>query len=383
MHEPSRSVVSVVQVRALVGDRISLTVGTASAIAVSFVMGLVIMWQLAFVVIAVQPLIILSFYFKKVLLTQFAMETVRAQQGASQVASEAIAQHRTVTAFSSQDKVSLWFCPRKSTQSNCFRKERRVREERRYDAACLILVQVLSLFEAKLEKPRRAVMKRAQIAGACLGASDVVLYASWGLDFWYGGLLASRGEVTLTEVYQIFLILVSSGRLLAEAGTLTPDIAKGSAAAASVFKILDRNTAINPSEPTSDRVATLEGHVEVRNVTFSYPSRPNVAVFHNFSLTVRAGSTVALVGQSGSGKSTIIGLIERFYDPSEGEVLIDGKNIKTMNLRSLRSHIGLVNQEPTLFAGTLRQNIAYGRENATEEEIIEASRAANAHNFIR
>lgn len=95
------------QVRGLVGDRISLTVGTASAIAVSFILGLVILWQLAFVVISVQPLIILSFYFKKVLLTQFAMETVRAQQGASQVASEAVAQHRTVTAFSSQEKVSL------------------------------------------------------------------------------------------------------------------------------------------------------------------------------------------------------------------------------------------------------------------------------------
>lgn len=96
-----------VQVRALVGDRISLIVGTASAIAVSFILGLVILWQLAFVVIAVQPLIILSFYFKKVLLTKFAMETIRAQQGASQVASEAVAQHRTVTAFSSQDKVRL------------------------------------------------------------------------------------------------------------------------------------------------------------------------------------------------------------------------------------------------------------------------------------
>lgn len=127
----------------------------------------------------------------------------------------------------------------------------------------------------------------------------------------------------------------------------------------------------------------MEGHVEVRNVTFAYPLRPNVVVFEKFSLTVRAGSTVAMVGQSGSGKSTIIGLIERFYDPSQGEVLIDGKNIKTLNLRSLRSHLGLVSQEPTLFAGTLRQNIAYARENATEEEIIEASRAANAHNFIR
>lgn len=99
--------IAIVQVRGLVGDRISLTVGTASAIAVSFIWGLVILWQLAFVVMSVQPLIILSFYFKKVLLTQFAMETVRAQQGASQVASEAVAQHRTVTAFSSQEKVRM------------------------------------------------------------------------------------------------------------------------------------------------------------------------------------------------------------------------------------------------------------------------------------
>ncbi|KAG0557061.1 hypothetical protein KC19_11G099900 [Ceratodon purpureus] len=331
-------------IRGLVGDRISLIVGTGSAIAVSFGLGLYILWPLALVVISVQPLIILSFYFKKVLLTQFAMETVKAQQGASQVASEAVAQHRTVTAFSAQDKV-------------------------------------LSLFEAKLEKPRREVMKRAHIAGACLGASDLVLYASWGLDFWYGGRLASQEKATFTEVFQVFMVLVSSGRLLAEAGTLTPDIAKGSAAAASVFEILDRDTSINPTEP-SDQVGKVEGHIDVRNVTFSYPSRPNVVVFQDFSLTVRAGSTVAMVGQSGSGKSTIIGLIERFYDPSEGEILIDGKNIKSMNLRSLRSHIGLVSQEPTLFAGTLRQNIAYGRENATEEEIIEASRAANAHNFI-
>jgi ATP-binding cassette subfamily B (MDR/TAP) protein 1 len=246
----------------------------------------------------------------------------------------------------------------------------------------LLLVQVLSLFEAKLEKPRREVMKRAHIAGACLGASDLVLYASWGLDFWYGGLLASEQKATFTEVFQVFMVLVSSGRLLAEAGTLTPDIAKGSAAAASVFEILDRDTSINPTEP-AEQVGKVEGHIDVRNVTFSYPSRPNVVVFRNFSLTVRAGSFVAMAGQSGSGKSTIIGLIERFYDPSEGEILIDGKNIKSMNLRSLRSHIGLVGQEPTLFAGTLRQNIAYGRENATEEEIIEASRAANAHNFIR
>jgi ABC-type multidrug transport system fused ATPase/permease subunit len=397
------AVFAVLQIRGLVGDRISLLVGTGSAVAVSFGLGLYILWPLALVVISIQPLIILGFYFKKVLLTQFAMETVKAQQGASQVASEAVAQHRTVTAFSSQDKVlsrlnsllkscccdfirkpSILVCHGRNEGLSCDLFFVMLFEKLNFPILLsrLLLVQVLSLFEAKLEKPRREVMKRAHIAGACLGASDLVLYASWGLDFWYGGLLASEQKATFTEVFQVFMVLVSSGRLLAEAGTLTPDIAKGSAAAASVFEILDRDTSINPTEP-AEQVGKVEGHIDVRNVTFSYPSRPNVVVFRNFSLTVRAGSFVAMAGQSGSGKSTIIGLIERFYDPSEGEILIDGKNIKSMNLRSLRSHIGLVGQEPTLFAGTLRQNIAYGRENATEEEIIEASRAANAHNFIR
>ncbi len=98
---------------------------------------------------------------------------------------------------------------------------------------------------------------------------------------------------------------------------------------------------------------------------------------------MKAGRSIALVGQSGSGKSTIIGLIERYYDPLKGEVRIDGKDIKRLQLQTLRRHIALVGQEPTLFAGTIRENILYGRENATEAEIIEAAKAANAHNFIR
>lgn len=102
-----------------------------------------------------------------------------------------------------------------------------------------------------------------------------------------------------------------------------------------------------------------------------------------FSLRVKAGRSIALVGQSGSGKSTIIGLIERYYDPLKGEVRIDGKDIKRLHLQTLRRHIALVGQEPTLFAGTICENILYGRENATEAEIIEAAKAANAHNFIR
>lgn len=106
-------------------------------------------------------------------------------------------------------------------------------------------------------------------------------------------------------------------------------------------------------------------------------------IFKGLSLKIEAGKTIALVGQSGSGKSTVIGLIERFYDPQNGSVLIDERDIKSYNLKKLRSHIALVSQEPTLFAGTIRENILYGKEDATESEVRKAARLVNAHEFIR
>lgn len=396
------------------GDRISLLVQTASAIIVSFGIGMSISWKLALVVISIQPVIIGCFYIKKVLLTGFAQQTAKAQQQAAQVASEAVAQHRTVTAFSAQDKVN--FCQitvvgsiddvrhiyitlgnpnGKNYQSGRTGTVHVVRMEFKcliykfqFDSCSLtfvpsMLLQVLGLFDAKLEGPKKEAFKRAQVAGVGLGAATFFLYASWGLDYWYGGKLASAGEVTFADVLKTFFVLVSTGRVLAEAGTLTPDLAKGTTAIASVFNILDRHTEIDAESKNSEKVDNVEGHVELRDVQFAYPARPDVMIFKNFNLTVKAGCTVAMVGQSGSGKSTIIGLIERFYDPLKGTVLIDGKDIKIMNLQSLRQHIGLVSQEPTLFAGTLRDNIAYGRADASESDIIEAAVAANAHMFIR
>ena len=110
--------------------------------------------------------------------------------------------------------------------------------------------------------------------------------------------------------------------------------------------------------------------------------RPQVPVFHHFSLSVPQGKTLALVGESGSGKSTVIGLIERFYDPQGGRVMIDGIDIRSMDLTWLRSQIGLVSQEPSLFDGTIGENILYGRPGATQQEVEAAARAANAHDFI-
>jgi len=209
-----------------------------------------------------------------------------------------------------------------------------------------------------------------------------LMTCTWALDFWYGGKLVAEHHITSKALFQTFMILVSTGRVIADAGSMTTDLAKGADAVASVFAVLDRETEIDPDNPEGYKPERLKGEVDIRGVDFAYPSRPDVIIFKGFSLSIQPGKSTALVGQSGSGKSTIIGLIERFYDPLRGVVKIDGKDIKTYNLRALRRHIGLVSQEPTLFAGTIRENIVYGTETATEAEIENAARSANAHDFI-
>ncbi|KAH1226815.1 putative multidrug resistance protein [Glycine max] len=150
------------------------------------------------------------------------------------------------------------------------------------------------------------------------------------------------------------------------------NFAKSGRAISSVFAILDRKSEIEPEDPRHRKFKnSMKGHIKLRDVFFSYPARPDQMILKGLSLDIEAGKTVALVGQSGSGKSTIIGLIERFYDP-----------MKKFNLRSLRSHIALVSQEPTLFAGTIRDNIMYGKKDVSEDEIRKAARLSNVHEFI-
>eukprot|EP00253_Pinus_taeda_P015975 PITA_15975 len=335
----------VIQVRSLVGDRISLLVETSAAVVIAFSVALIMAWRLAVVIIVVQPIIVLCFYTKRVLLKAMSQKGIKAQDQGSQLAAEAVANHRTISAFSLQEKI-------------------------------------LSLFEKSQEEPRREIIKQSLFAGFALGTSECIILSIAALNFWYGGQLVSKGQITSKAFFQIFLILITTGKAIAEAGTMSRDIAKGSDAVKSVFGILDRESRINPEDERGEKADKIEGNVDLRNVDFAYPSRPHVMIFKNFCLKIKAGKNMALVGQSGSGKSTIIGLIERFYDPVKGSVKIDGSDIRRFNLKSLRNHIALVGQEPTLFGGIIRDNILYGKESASELEMIEAAKAANAHDFI-
>lgn len=149
-----------------------------------------------------------------------------------------------------------------------------------------------------------------------------------------------------------------------------------------MFEAIERKPLIDAYDSNGVKLDDIRGDIELKDIYFSYPSRPGEQVFNGFSLSIPSGTTAALVGQSGSGKSTIISLIERFYDPQAGEVLIDGVNLKEFQLKWIRGKIGLVSQEPVLFTSSIKDNINYGKDGATVAEIMAAAELANAAKFI-
>lgn len=168
-------------------------------------------------------------------------------------------------------------------------------------------------------------------------------------------------------------------------GQISPCIsafAAGQVAAFRLFETISRKPVIGAYNSTGKTLESIVGEIELKGVDFSYPTRPNELIFKGLSLFIPSGATVALVGESGSGKSTVISLIERFYDPQAGEVTIDKINLKEFQLKWIRGKIGLVSQEPVLFASSIRENIAYGKDDATLEEIKAAAELANASKFV-
>ncbi|XP_076941356.1 putative multidrug resistance protein [Bidens hawaiensis] len=334
-------------VRSLVGDRLSLLTQAIFGAFFAYTLGLILSWKLALVLMAAQPLLIGSFYARSVLMKSLSEKSQKAQKEGSQLASEAVINHRTITAFSSQKRI-------------------------------------VGLFKDTLEGPRKESIRQSYFSGIGLFSSQFLAAASTALAYWYGGRLLTQGDIGPERLFQAFLLLLFTAYTIADAGSMTKDISRGSNAVGSVFAILDKRSEIDPNTSWGRDLikGSIRGRVELKNVFFAYPSRPDQMVFKGLNLKIRQGTSMALVGPSGSGKSTIIGLIERFYDPLKGAVFIDERDIKDYNLRSLRSHIALVSQEPTLFAGTIYENIAYGKPSATESEIRKAAMKANAHEFI-
>ncbi|KAF8018914.1 hypothetical protein BT93_H3722 [Corymbia citriodora subsp. variegata] len=242
--------------------------------------------------------------------------------------------------------------------------------------------RALEKYDSKLEVAYKSTVNQGLVSGLGIGVIMLIVFCTYGLAVWYGSKLIIEKGYNGGQIINIIMALVTGGMSLGQTSPCVNAFASGKAAAYKMFETIERKPLIDSYDTSGTKSEDIKGDIELRNVHFRYPARPDVQIFAGISLTVPSGKTAALVGQSGSGKSTVISLIERFYDPDSGEVLIDGVNLKELQLKWIREKIGLVGQEPVLFLTTIRENIAYGKENATDEEITKAIQLANAAKFI-
>ncbi len=233
-------------------------------------------------------------------------------------------------------------------------------------------------FKQKVESNYHYSMKIVRVIALLSPTNELFNTTATSLLVIFCGYLFIQGAMTIESMIFFLLLMINLAKPIKALGESIARVQKSLVSAGYIFEILDLNR-----EPLDDEKPAFQitrGEVEFRNVTFSYNNETEA--LHNINLHVLPGEKIALVGPSGSGKSTLINLIPRFYELQQGEILIDGCNIKDMNLHSLRSQIALVPQDIVLFAGTIYDNIKYGKLEATSEEVYEAARLANAHEFI-
>jgi ATP-binding cassette, subfamily B, multidrug efflux pump len=208
---------------------------------------------------------------------------------------------------------------------------------------------------------------------------DFIASLSTVMIIWYGGRLVINNDLTIGELVAFTTYLGQLITPVRRLGVIIPAVAMASAAGERVFSILDAKSDVNDA-PNAKTLSHMQGHVKFEDVSFSYFNQQQV--LDNLTFEAQPGEVIALLGATGSGKSTIINLIPRFYDVTSGRITIDGVDIRDVTLTSLRDPIGIVLQETVLFAASIRENIAFGLENATEEDVINAAKAAQAHDFI-
>ncbi|XP_057764050.1 ABC transporter B family member 9-like [Salvia miltiorrhiza] len=241
--------------------------------------------------------------------------------------------------------------------------------------------QAVDKYDSKLQIAYKAAAKQGLASGTGFGCMLFVIFATYGLAVWYGGKLIITKGYSGGKVVSVIMSIMTGGIAIGQAFPCVNSFASGQAAAYKMFETINRKPKID-AECSGIVLEDIKGEIELKDVYFRYPARPEVQIFQGFSISIPSGKTAALVGQSGSGKSTVISLVERFYDPGAGQVLIDGVNLKQLKLKWIRGKIGLVSQKPILFTTSIKENILYGKEDATDEEIRRAIQLANAAKFI-
>jgi ATP-binding cassette subfamily B (MDR/TAP) protein 1 len=236
-------------------------------------------------------------------------------------------------------------------------------------------------FQGHLTAAGAAGIKKEFVTSIGIGASYGIIFASYALAFWFGSYLIRNGEADVGTILSVFFsVIIGSFGIGLVFPTLSA-LAESQGAANKIYSVINRQPKINLRDE-GKKIDHFAGKIEFRDVTFSYPTRREVKLFQKLNLTVEAGQTVAFSGASGCGKSSLIALVQRLYDPEEGQVLIDGVDLKALDLSWWRDSIAVVAQDPALFSGSVRDNVRIGNANATDEEVEQACKRANIHDTI-
>ena len=243
---------------------------------------------------------------------------------------------------------------------------------------------VLKRFKESLNALGRESLLSNLKASFVFALAQSLLYFCMALGFWYGGTLVLKQQYTLGQFSIVFTSVLMGAFSAGLVFSFAPDVGKAKKSAYSLRRLLERQSPIDPRSSDGLDPGRISGSLEFRNVSFRYPTRLQHLVLRHVSFNVKPGQHIALVGETGCGKSTIISLLERFYDPTEGEILVDGTPISQLNIARWRRSLGLVIQEPTLYDGTIRENLLVGLHGTSisHSTIETACKDANIYDFI-
>ncbi|CAL4182056.1 unnamed protein product [Meganyctiphanes norvegica] len=334
-------------VQGATGSRVGTIIQAITTLSLGIGMGLYFEWRLGLVLILFIPFVFAGIYLQTSILMGQSITESKVLEEAGKIAIEAISNIRTVASLHKE-------------------------------------VTFGNQYSEALYKPHIEALKKSHVRGAAFGFAQSIIFFAYAIAMFYGGYLVNERLMTFNDVFKVAEALIFGTMMVGQAVAYAPNYGKAKVAAAKIIALLERQPAIDTSAGIGQRMNKAISDITLKDIHFNYPTRPDIAILKGLNISISSGKTLALVGSSGCGKSTIIGLLERFYEYKSGQVMFSGTNIQSLNVGWVRSQLGLVSQEPTLFDRTIADNIAYGDNSRepTMEEVIFCAKQANIHSFI-